>query len=235
MTSSSSAVFINPAAKDWRYTPPAHASGSTPGPFVQAFHALYPSSTETPLVQRPLASALNVGHVLIKDESRRYGLPSFKILGASWAVYRAVTERLGLDAFTLVREGEDDLELASLGALARQTGSRLKIVTCTEGNWGRAVARMAMYMDIPAVVYVSDHMSESTREYIRLEKAEVRVVDGDYDDAVAAARAAAEADDGSLLVMDISWEGYETVPQVCLLLPSSFTVYRLTIRLKVGG
>jgi diaminopropionate ammonia-lyase len=183
MTSSSSAVFINPAAKDWRYTPPAHAA--IPGPFVQAFHALYPSSAETPLVQPPLASALDVGHVLIKDESRRYGLPSFKILGASWAVYRAVTERLGLDASTLLQERKESLELASLGALARETGSGLKIVTCTEGNWGRAVARMAMYMDIPAVVYVSDHMSESTREYIRLEKAEVRVVDGDYDDAVA--------------------------------------------------
>ena len=227
MASSSSAVFINPAAKDWRYTPPAHAS--IPGPFVQAFHALYPSSAETPLVQRPLANAFNVGHVLIKDESRRYGLPSFKILGASWAVYRAVAERLGLDACTLLLGREGGLELASFGALARATGSALKIVTCTEGNWGRAVARMAMYMDIPAVVYVSDHMSESTREYIRLEKAEVRVVDGDYDDAVAAARAAAEADNGSLLVMDISWEGYETVPQVCLVLLSSFLVYRLTI------
>jgi diaminopropionate ammonia-lyase len=227
MTSSSSAVFINPAAKDWRYTPPAHAA--IPGPFVQAFHALYPSSAETPLVQPPLASALDVGHVLIKDESRRYGLPSFKILGASWAVYRAVTERLGLDASTLLQERKESLELASLGALARETGSGLKIVTCTEGNWGRAVARMAMYMDIPAVVYVSDHMSESTREYIRLEKAEVRVVDGDYDDAVAAARTAAKADDGSLLVMDISWEGYETVPQVGLALLSSFPVYRLTI------
>lgn len=214
MTSSSSPVHINAAAKDWRFTPPADAS--IPGPFVQAFHSLYPDSFETPLLERPLADALNVGQVLIKDESKRYGLPSFKILGASWAVYRAVTERLGLDAFTLLRESEEGLELPSLGALARETGSGLKIVTCTEGNWGRAVARMAMFMDIPAVVYVPEHMCESTRQKIRLEKAEVRVADGSYGAAVAAAREAAEADDGSLLVMDISWEGYEAVPQVGL-------------------
>jgi diaminopropionate ammonia-lyase len=209
-------VFINSAAKEWRFIPP-EPSTSQREPLVQTFHRLLPSYAETPLHSLPpLAKELNLGHVLLKDESQRFGLPSFKILGASWAVYRAVTERLGLDARLFLAQNEQFLDLQLLGAAARERGLGLKLVTCTEGNWGRAVARMARYMGIPAIVYVPAHMSETTREMIRGEGADVRVADGDYDVAVEAAREAAAAAEGSLLVMDISWEGYETVPQVCL-------------------
>jgi diaminopropionate ammonia-lyase len=59
------------------------------------FHRRLPGYEETPLVDAPgLADALGVGKVLVKDESSRLGLPAFKVLGASWAVYRALEERL---------------------------------------------------------------------------------------------------------------------------------------------
>src|SRR5215211_277719 len=62
------------------------------------FHRRLPGYEETPLVDAPgLADALGVGKVLVKDESSRLGLPAFKVLGASWAVYRALEERLGED------------------------------------------------------------------------------------------------------------------------------------------
>lgn len=124
-----------------------------------------------------------------------------------------MAERLGLDAVALMSDKGPDSSLGSLGAMAKKKGVDVRLITCTAGNWGRAVARMAKYMDIPIVVYVPGHMPETTRQRIRGEGAEVRAVDGDYDDAVEAAKRAAEAD-GSLLVMDISWKGYETVPQV---------------------
>jgi diaminopropionate ammonia-lyase len=59
------------------------------------FHRRIPGYEETPLLDTPgLAEALGVGKVLVKDESSRLGLPAFKVLGASWAVYRALEERL---------------------------------------------------------------------------------------------------------------------------------------------
>ncbi|KAK0630273.1 diaminopropionate ammonia-lyase family protein [Bombardia bombarda] len=210
----SSSVHINPEAGQWRW-PDVNTSPTALLPLdgeakVLAFHKQLPSYDRTPLHSlQSVANELALGHVLVKDESSRFGLPSFKILGASWAVYRAVAEKLGHAT------GSDGMRLSALGAEARSKG--LKLVTCTEGNWGRAVARMAKYLDIPAVIYVPFNMLETARDLIRGEGAELLAVDGNYDDAVGAAKRRAEGTDNgraaAVLVMDISWEGYETVPQ----------------------
>jgi len=82
-------TLINPNAREI-------LDGPYPDRTPLRFHRLLPGYVETPLVDAPkLASALGVGKVFVKDESSRLGLPAFKILGASWAVYRAVEERLG--------------------------------------------------------------------------------------------------------------------------------------------
>jgi diaminopropionate ammonia-lyase len=150
-----------------------------------------------------LAKQLGLGHVLLKDESNRLGLPAFKILGASWAVYKAVAAQCGLPLNSSLKE---------VGVAAKTSGIRL--VTCTEGNWGRAVSRMAKYLDLTAIIFVPDFMDQATQRKIESEGAEVVVVDGDYDFSIKAARE--EADKGGLLVMDVSWEGYETIPEVLL-------------------
>ena len=50
----------------------------------------------TPLVEAPqLAAKIGVARVVVKNETSRFDLPSFKILGASWASYVALRERLG--------------------------------------------------------------------------------------------------------------------------------------------
>jgi diaminopropionate ammonia-lyase len=60
------------------------------------FHRRLPGYAATSLVDEPgLADSLGVGKVWVKDESWRLGLPAFKILGASWAVYRALEQRSG--------------------------------------------------------------------------------------------------------------------------------------------
>src|SRR5437763_777499 len=60
------------------------------------FHRRLPGYRQTPLVEAPrLAEALGVAAVLVKDETSRFGLPSFKVLGASWATYAALRDRLG--------------------------------------------------------------------------------------------------------------------------------------------
>jgi diaminopropionate ammonia-lyase len=188
-------MFLNPAAQTYRHP-------QTTPPKVLPFHELLPSYNTTPLISLPsLASSLNISHVLLKDESQRFGLPAFKILGASWATYRTVAAQCNLPLTTSLDE---------LGAAAREKAIRL--VTCTEGNWGRAVSRMAKYLQIPAIIFVPNFMSASTQSKIASEGAKVIVVDGDYDYSIAEARKEAEVEN-SLLVMDVSWPGYEEIPQ----------------------
>jgi diaminopropionate ammonia-lyase len=180
---------------------------------VLAFHETLPDYNKTPLHSLPdLARELGLGHVLVKDESNRFGLPAFKVLGASWAIYRAVGWHLGIP----VAEGQ--MPIAELGLKARRAG--VEIVTATEGNCGRAVARMAKYMGITARVYVPSYMPEDTREMIRGEDAEVIVIEGSYDDLIPVVSEEAE-DKDTILVLDVSFEGYSAIPKVgeesCLL------------------
>lgn len=178
----------------------------TPDPAIEAFHQSLPNYAETQLHSLPaLAADLGFRHVFVKDESTRFGLPAFKILGASWAVHQSVCKRLGLAKTTSlaemveVLEGRDDVRL----------------VLCTEGNWGRACARMAKYLGVACKIYVPYFMNTSTRDLLRGEGAEVLVLEnGSYDDCIAAVREEARTTD-ALLVMDTSWEGFTECPQAC--------------------
>jgi diaminopropionate ammonia-lyase len=175
-------MYFNRAAASWAYT-------STINPQVEPFHRSLPDYAVTPLIPLPdLAKELGLGHVLVKDESNRLGLPAFKILGASWAVFKAVAAKCNLPSTSSLQE---------VGTAAKKEGIRL--VSCTEGNWGRAVARMASYLHITAIIFVPDFMDRATQQKIQSEGAEVVVVDGDYDHSVQCARD--EADKGGLLVM----------------------------------
>src|SRR5918993_508129 len=173
----------------------------TPDRAPLRFHRRLPGYEETPLVDATdLADSLGVGKVFVKDESSRLGLPAFKILGASWAVYRALEERVGNDGF---RDWEtiDDLK-AKLEPLRPLT-----LVAATDGNHGRAVARVARLLGLGAKIFVPRDMAPARREAIAGEGAEVVVVDGTYDDAV---EISAEAE--GFLISDTSWPGYERIP-----------------------
>ncbi|HEX6263023.1 MAG TPA: pyridoxal-phosphate dependent enzyme, partial [Actinomycetota bacterium] len=133
MMSSSDRILPNPL----RGTVPAPSTGPDP----LAFHRRLPGYEVTPVVEAPtVARRLGVGTVWVKDESRRLGLPSFKILGASWATYRTLVERLGRD----VEPWSDVAELSE-----RLTPLRpLTLAAATDGNHGRAVARMAALLGL---------------------------------------------------------------------------------------
>ncbi len=149
------------------------------------FHRALDDYAPTPLVDLPaIAAQLGVGRVLAKDESSRLGLPAFKALGASWAVHRVVQRRGG-------RPGT--------------------LVTATDGNHGRAVARFARRLGQGARVYVPRGVSAQAITAIEQEGAPVTRIDGTYDDAVAAAAHSAQVE-GWDLVQDTAWEGYEEIP-----------------------
>src|SRR5215831_11897270 len=77
------------------------ARGAVLGPPPRAphdFHRALPGYAPSPLREAPvLAARLGLERVWVKDESSRLGLPAFKILGASWATWRALAARLELD------------------------------------------------------------------------------------------------------------------------------------------
>lgn len=198
-TTNTAALYTNPAAASWRTTA-AEAS-------AHALHRSMPGYAPTPLRELPaLAEELGVGRVFVKDESDRLGLPAFKILGASWAVCRAVAQWLDVSPEGVTVAGLRE-QLAAAGS------PDLGIVTATDGNHGRAAARMAGFLGLRARVYVPAGVSEHALAAIRAEGAEVIPGGPTYDDAVATAAASAAADPRDLLVQDTSWEGYEEVPR----------------------
>ncbi len=191
-------LFTNPTVP--RELPPVHRSMEP-----QIFHRRLPEYEVTPLVRlKSLAGRLGLGELLVKDESDRLGLPSFKILGASWAVYTLLSRKLGL----VMGSWEGLEELYALLEPLRP----LELVTATDGNHGRAVASMAERLGLWAKVFVPEGIAASRVDAIRSHGAEAVVVDGDYDDAVAAAAASVEGESGSLLVQDTGWDLYEEVP-----------------------
>ncbi|GGP42977.1 diaminopropionate ammonia-lyase [Streptomyces abikoensis] len=182
--------FVRPAARSWRCAPaPADA---------RDFHASLPGYAPTPLTELPaLAAELGVGRVFVKDESSRLGLPAFKALGASWAVRRVLDGRT---------RGLNGQAADGAGAAAPVT-----LVTATDGNHGRAVARMSRLFGQRAHVFVGHGVHPEAVAAIEDEGAEVTRVAGPYDEAVRRAAEAAAAPD-SVLVQDTAWPGYERIP-----------------------
>ena len=167
------------------------------------FHRKLPGYEPSPLVDVPqLADELGLGRLWVKDESSRLALPSFKILGASWGVYRALDRHVGGFGEW---DGLDDLkkQLAPHRPLA--------LAAATDGNHGRAVARMARLLELGGRIFVPVGTASARIEAIESEGASCEVVDGTYDDAVA--RSAEEASDRCLVISDTSWPGYEDVPR----------------------
>ena len=83
----------------------------------------------------------------------------------------------------------------------------LSLVAATDGNHGRALARVARLLGLGARIFVPGDMAAARREAIAGEGAEVVVVDGGYDEAVGRS-----SDAEGLLISDMSWPGYERVP-----------------------
>lgn len=158
---------------------------------VLAFHRSLEGYAPTPLHALPrMAGALGIGGLYVKDESRRLGLKAFKGLGASWAIHALLAER----------------RAAGFAPPAR-------VATATDGNHGRAVAWAARRAGIAATIYIPAHAAPARVEAIRAEGAEVVLVDGTYDDAVA--RCAAEAGaNGWQVVADTGYEGAMETPRL---------------------
>ncbi len=169
------------------------------------FHKSFPNYNPTSLVSLPhLADKLGVAGIYIKDESQRFGLNAFKVLGGSFAMAKYLAQKLGKDISqlpysTLINENTKE-----------QLGD-ITFYTATDGNHGRGVAWTANQLKQKSVVYMPKGSSQTRLENIQKEGAEASITELNYDDAVRLASKNASLNNG-VVIQDTAWEGYEEIP-----------------------
>ena len=160
---------------------------------------------KTPLVELDnLAKRIGVKGIYLKDESYRFGLNAFKVLGGSFAMGRYLADRLGEDIKDLPYERLTSDEV-------REKLGDITFVTATDGNHGRGVAWTANKLKQKSVVYMPKGSSLQRLNNIKAEGADASITDLNYDDAVRLAAKYADEHNG-LMVQDTAWEGYEKIP-----------------------
>ena len=184
-------IHVNPSP----FKVPGPSNLETPSPATEYHRKI--GITPTPLIK--IADGL-----FLKNETERFSLPSFKILGASWASHLAVCRKLGVPPGSEINGGD------------------IILYTATDGNHGRAIGRMAKMMGLKAKIFIPKGLNREM-EMVRLEGAEVIEVDGDYDEAVQKAWEASgaivdsemdETTENGIFVQDTAFEGYERIPKV---------------------
>ena len=162
--------------------------------------------------------------VHIKDEGARLGLKSFKALGGAYAVIRLVLQEASRQLGRSVQAGE--LRRPASGSLAlpppgqgdqpgnpdvERIAAGMHFACATDGNHGQSVAAGARLVGAQAVIFVHATVSQERMDAIARFGADMRVVPGSYDDAVAES-ARQSAAHGWTLLSDTSWPGYTSVP-----------------------
>ncbi|TFG18636.1 MAG: diaminopropionate ammonia-lyase [Promethearchaeota archaeon] len=162
------------------------------------FHKSLPNYKPSPLHSaKNLAKTLGCNNLYIKDESRRLGLPAFKILGASYATIRVLQHNFGVKYSGIENFKKDLAEI-----------DNIRLITATDGNHGRAVAHIANLLGLKATIYVPKHTKQARIDAIKSEGAELVIVDGNYDQAVDIA-----ASQDGIIIQDTGYPGYENIPR----------------------
>ena len=172
---------------------------------AHAFHQSFPEYRPTPLVKlNALASEFGVGAIYVKDESYRFGLNAFKVLGGSYTIGSYIAGKLGVDIADLPYEKLVSPEI-------REKIGEITFVTATDGNHGRGIAWTANRLNQKSVVYMPKGSAQERLDNIKALGADASITELNYDDAV---RLAKEGEDknGWVLVQDTAWDGYEEIP-----------------------
>ncbi|MDH3474625.1 MAG: diaminopropionate ammonia-lyase [Rhodospirillales bacterium] len=170
--------------------------------------ASWPGYAPTPLVSLPgFAAAAGVEALWYKDEGARFGLGSFKALGGAYAVCRLLRRQAA------ARAGVDEVSTADLtSGRYREIVSGITVCTATDGNHGRSVAWGAQTFGCRCVIYIHATVSEGRKQAMEHFGAEVRRIEGNYDDSVHQAARDAAAN-GWFVVSDTSYPGYTEIPR----------------------
>ena len=173
---------------------------------ARAFHESFPQYAETPLAKLDgMAKYLGLKKLFVKDESYRFGLNAFKVLGGSFAMANYIAEAVGKDV--------SECDYAYLtGEKLREEFGQATFFTATDGNHGRGVAWAANRLGQKAVVLMPKGSTKTRFDNIAKEGAKVTIEEVNYDECVRRANALAEATEHGVMVQDTAWDGYEKIP-----------------------
>ncbi|WP_010245118.1 diaminopropionate ammonia-lyase [Peptoniphilus rhinitidis] len=173
---------------------------------IYDYHNSFPMYEKTPFIElKNLEEKVNVKNILVKDESYRFGLNAFKVLGGSFAIGKVIAKKLDMDIKDLTFEKLTSKEVKNkLGEIT--------FITATDGNHGRGVAWAANKLNQKAIVYMPRGSAKERVENIEKEGATVKVLDANYDECVRKANKLAEKK-GYIMVQDTAWDGYEDIPK----------------------
>lgn len=173
---------------------------------ARSFHQSFPQYNETPLADlKQMAGLLGLKDFFVKDESYRFGLNAFKVLGGSYAIANYIAEETGKDVAEL------DYDTLTSPQLKEEFG-QATFFTATDGNHGRGVAWAANKLGQKSVVLMPKGSAKSRFDNIAKEGAQVTIEDVNYDECVRMANKMAEETDHGVMVQDTAWEGYEKIP-----------------------
>lgn len=173
---------------------------------ARSFHESFPQYGITPLTKLPgLAEYLGLNSLYVKDESYRFGLNAFKVLGGSYAIARYIAKQLGKDV------SEVPYSVLTSEKLREEFG-QATFFTATDGNHGRGIAWASNRLGQKCVVRMPKGTTRTRLENIARENATVTIEDLNYDDCVRKAAREAEETERGIMVQDTAWEGYEEIP-----------------------
>ena len=172
---------------------------------VKRFHESISEYEGTPTTRlKKLAGFFDLSEIYIKDESYRFGLNSFKVLGASYAIGKYIASKLNKDI------SEMPFEKLISDEIKNELGD-LTFVSATDGNHGKGVAWMARKLGHNAIIYMPKGSTQNRVNHIRQMGAKVNVTEFNYDDTVRYAAEEAEKNHWAI-IQDTAWEGYTDVP-----------------------
>ena len=170
------------------------------------FHKSFPQYSVTPLTRLTnLASYLGLKRLYVKDESYRFGLNAFKVLGGSYAIAKYISKELDRDV------SEVPYSVLTSEKLREEFG-QATFFSATDGNHGRGVAWAANRLGQKCVIRMPKGTTQTRLENIAKENATVTIEDMNYDECVRLAASEAEKTPRGIIVQDTAWDGYEEIP-----------------------
>lgn len=170
------------------------------------FHSSFPQYSITPLAQLDgMAQYLGLAGLYVKDESYRFGLNAFKVLGGSFAMAKYIAQQMKRDV------SEMTYDYLTSKAFREEFG-QATFFTATDGNHGRGVAWAANKLGQKAVVHMPKGSSQPRFDNIAKEGATVTIEEVNYDECVRMAAAEADQTKNGVIVQDTAWDGYEEIP-----------------------
>ena len=133
-----------------------------------------------------LSKELKLNNIFYKDESKRFGLKSFKALGGAYAVEK-------------ITKGRKDITVS----------------TATAGNHGKSVAWGAKNLGLNCKIFISGNVSETRAKEMRSLNAEVIRVKGNYEDSLNVCKEESKKNNWEI-IQDVAWPNYELVPKLTM-------------------